>query len=276
MKIRMPNGMDVHGHSRGEARLLFDEIFNKKVYLKHGIELGDGDVVFDVGANLGLFSLFLGQTMQDFTLYAFEPIPETFASLRSNTSRLAGKVVLYNVGLSDREGQAVFTYYPRLASFTTSCPDRLSKRWADLKDILMGTDDSQPGSSRCGWRWPGETLRSWCVRGLIYYASRKQDRVCRLTRLSNIVSERRIERIDLLKIDVEGSEWEVLRGIEETDWGKIQQVVVEVHDAADGVEGMSEWLERRGYEVTVDSENEDRRSPLFMLYARRRRGGGWE
>jgi 31-O-methyltransferase len=275
MQIRMPNGMDVHGPSRGEVRLLFDEIFDKKVYLQHGIELGEGDVVFDIGANLGFFSLFLGQTLRDFTVHAFEPVSEIFEGLRRNTSRLGEKVVLYNLGLSDHEGSAVFSYYPRLASFSTSCPDRLANRWVDLKDILMQTNRAQRGNRRPGWRLPGAALRSWCVNGLVYYASRKKDRVCRLTTLSSIIAQRGIERIDLLKIDVEGSEWDVLRGIEETDWPKIRQVVMEVHDPEHGVEAVSTWLGSRGYEVAVDPATEDRRSPLFMLYARRRPGGEW-
>jgi hypothetical protein len=37
-------------------------------------------------------------------------------------------------------------------------------------------------------------------------------------------------RVDLLKIDVERAELEVLNGIEQSDWSKIKQVVMEVHD----------------------------------------------
>ena len=38
--------------------------------------------------------------------------------------------------------------------------------------------------------------------------------------------------VGLLKLDVEGSEVEVLRGIEEEDWPRLQQVVVETHSGA--------------------------------------------
>ncbi|APW62348.1 FkbM family methyltransferase [Paludisphaera borealis] len=272
MKIRMPNGMVIHGHSRGEARLLFDEIFNKQVYVRNGIELQEGDVVVDVGANLGLFSLFLGETLRDVTLYAFEPVPDIFESLRLNTSRLEGRIVLRNAGLSDREGQAVFTYYPHLPCFSTSCPDRLEKRWADLRDILIRMGDQRAGGGG-RLREAREKVRSWGVSGLLYYASRKKDRVCTLTRLSKTISDHGIDRIDLLKVDVEGSEWDVLRGVDEADWRKIKQLVVEVHDVESGAEGMSEWLEDRGYQVAIDHTNEDRRSPVSLLYARRRKPG---
>ena len=273
MRIRMPNGMVIHGHSRGEARLLFDEIFTKQVYLRNGIELHEGDVVLDVGANLGLFSLFLGETLRDVTIYAFEPVPDIFESLRLNTSRMDGKIVLRNVGLSDREGQAVFTYYPHLPCFSTSCPDRLEKRWADLRDILIRMDEQRAGHGRGVLQSMRERVRSWGVSGLLYYASRKKDRVCMLTRLSTIISDQGIDRIDLLKIDVEGSEWDVLRGCDKADWGKIKQLVVEVHDVESGADGMSAWLEDRGYEVAIDHTDEDRRSPVSLIYARRRKPG---
>ena len=273
MRIRMPNGMMIHGRSRGEARLLFDEIFTKQVYLRNGVELREGDVVLDVGANLGLFSLFLGETLRDVAVYAFEPIPDIFEFLRLNTSRMEERILLRNVGLSDREGQAAFTYYPHLPCFSTSCPDRLEKRWADLRDDLIGMGRKRSAHDRAPLQPFREKLRSWGLSGLLYYASRKKDRLCTLTRLSKIVADHGIDRIDLLKIDVEGSEWDVLRGCDEADWGKIKQLVVEVHDVESGADGMSEWLQERGYEVAIDRTHEERRSPVSLLYAIRRKPG---
>ena len=39
-----------------------------------------------------------------------------------------------------------------------------------------------------------------------------------------------IDRIALLKIDVERSELNVLKGIREDDWGRIDRIIAEVHD----------------------------------------------
>ena len=39
-----------------------------------------------------------------------------------------------------------------------------------------------------------------------------------------------LERVDLLKIDVERAELDVLRGVRREDWPRIRQVVLEVHD----------------------------------------------
>ena len=57
--------------------------------------------------------------------------------------------------------------------------------------------------------------------------------------------------IDLVKIDVEGSEQEVLRGIAPGDWPKIRQLVVEVHDLDGRAAELAAMLRGRGYRVTV-------------------------
>src|SRR5207237_1160191 len=50
---------------------------------------------------------------------------------------------------------------------------------------------------------------------------RGETRWCRERRLSEVIREEGVERIDLLKIDVQGAEIEVLRGVAEEGGGKI-------------------------------------------------------
>lgn len=45
-----------------------------------------------------------------------------------------------------------------------------------------------------------------------------------MTTVSALISELSLERVDLLKIDVEGAELDVLRGIDQKDWPTIRQV----------------------------------------------------
>jgi hypothetical protein len=58
-----------------------------------------------------------------------------------------------------------------------------------------------------------------------------------------------------VKIDVEGSEWNVLEGIAEEDWPKIRQFVVEAHDVDGRVEKMRSVFENRGYRTVVSQED---------------------
>ncbi len=51
--LELPNGWEVDASSRSEVKFLYREIFEKQTYLQHGITVQDGDVVVDVGANIG-------------------------------------------------------------------------------------------------------------------------------------------------------------------------------------------------------------------------------
>ncbi len=53
--VCLPNGWEVHASSPSEAHFLYREIFQDHCYLQHGITVQEGDVVVDVGANIGAF-----------------------------------------------------------------------------------------------------------------------------------------------------------------------------------------------------------------------------
>jgi len=72
-----------------------------------------GFTVLDIGANIGWFSLSLARLHPDVEVYAFEPIPKTFAYLAANTelNRLAN-VHPKSFGFSNAAGELDFFYYP--------------------------------------------------------------------------------------------------------------------------------------------------------------------
>ena len=49
------------------------EIFVDKLYLQEGVSILPGDIVLDVGANIGVFTLFAAK--QGAQVYAYEPVP---------------------------------------------------------------------------------------------------------------------------------------------------------------------------------------------------------
>ncbi|MGH8689267.1 MAG: polyketide synthase dehydratase domain-containing protein, partial [Burkholderiales bacterium] len=55
----LPNGLEIVHLNRYETDYLYQEVFEDQSYLKHGIALPDGATVLDIGANIGLFSLFV-------------------------------------------------------------------------------------------------------------------------------------------------------------------------------------------------------------------------
>lgn len=77
----------------------------------------DGDIVFDVGAHIGEWSLRALESQPNITIYGFEPIPALFDVLNIN---LASRPAHLNMlALSDKKGETSFIYYPELPGMST-------------------------------------------------------------------------------------------------------------------------------------------------------------
>ena len=257
--LRLPNGYDVVYQSKAEARYFFHDIWEKRVYLRHGVTLEDGDCVFDVGANIGTFTLFvhgLGRTVDS---YSFEPAPRLFEILRINASRYAPRARLFNFGISDRAAEAEFTFYPNSPGMSTFHPSPEEERGV-LRAILANQAEQE-----------GERLEGVMRHAddLLEERFRAETFRCRLRPLSEVIYAQRVERIDLLKVDVQKSELQVLEGLEPRDWERVRQVVLEVHDTDGGLARATALLEGHGFQVVAEQDDMYVGSPLFNLYARR-------
>src|SRR5207245_1849959 len=93
-----------------------------------------------------------------------------------------------------------------------------------------------------------------------------------LRTLSSVIAEQRLERIDLLKINVEKSELNVLRGLGPEDWPKIRQLVIEV-DLQENLAPITALLEGHGFEVLVEQDPLLRQTELCYVYAIRPSAG---
>jgi non-ribosomal peptide synthase protein (TIGR01720 family) len=92
---------------------------------------------------------------------------------------------------------------------------------------------------------------------------------CQLKTLSEVIRDEGVRKIDLLKIDVEKGELAVLAGIEDADWSKIDQIVMEVHDLDGRVRQVTELLSSRGFKIDVQQDATLAQTNLYNLYARR-------
>jgi amino acid adenylation domain-containing protein/FkbM family methyltransferase len=265
---RLPDGSTVFHLNRGETEFLYQEIFDRREYLRHGVSLPDDAVVFDVGANIGLFTTFVARQCPSATVYAFEPIPPVFTRLALNARLSGADVRLFDCGLSDTAGEAEFTYYPHTSilsgQFADPEQDSVAVR-AHLSTVDGGSGDSSG---------PDE------VRQLVDRAMTREHVVRPLRTIADIIDEYAVDRIDLLKVDVERAELAVLRGLRPQDWPKIRHLVVEVqdpgaepHDRADLGEGrLAEvvgLLRRYGLSTVVVRQDELAGADLYYVYARR-------
>lgn len=273
-QLTLPNGLPVHALNQLETDALYHEIFDMKAYGQHGIRLADDACVFDVGANIGLYSLFLSQSYRDLKLFAFEPIPALFDALRGNAQRYYPQARLLNVGLSSHAHSAPFTFKPALSMMTTMYPkavaDSVQKQagsYVWMRAILADMECTRQLPARLS-----RLLRQWleypfvrvpvlgvALLPLLYLSFKNwlttKQITCSLQTLSQIILEHNIPHIDLVKIDVEGSEWDVLQGIEARDWPKINQFVIEVHNIDNRVNKLVELLRQHGYQTTLEQQD---------------------
>ena len=63
------------------------------------------DLIFDIGANTGSYSLIAAALNPSAEIHAFEPVKRTFEKLEFNTQINAFHIHLHNVALSDTEGE---------------------------------------------------------------------------------------------------------------------------------------------------------------------------
>lgn len=187
-----------------------------------------GSVVFDIGANVGFFTVLAARLVgADGRVFAFEPVPENAAQIRRN----AGLNRLDNITVVEKavtdtagRGQLVLARYSGGAALSTAerPPDATDAVTVDLVTIdgaIRGGDIAPPS---------------------------------------------------VVKIDVEGAEIEVLRGMTETLRAHRPTVICEIDGPAESAvtEKLSaciEFVERLGYRTTM----------LEDSYAGNRYDGGW-
>jgi len=260
--IVLPNGLKIFHLNSNETSFLYQEIFQDAFYLKHGITVTPEDIVFDVGANIGLFSIWLHQQYPGVRIYAFEPIPDVYQVLASNFASLGIGGKAMDCALADKPATVQFTYYPNNSV--------MSGRYArPAEDSLVTSafmNNKNPAFAEAAKKDP-----KWMRHTEMLLASLFEEKtaLCNVRTVSDIIREEKLSRIDLLKVDVEKSEHEVLAGIAASDWPKIHQLVLEVHDISGRVEALSKKLTDLGYTVYTEQDPMMKNTPIFSIYARR-------
>ncbi|PNH03648.1 31-O-demethyl-FK506 methyltransferase FkbM [Tetrabaena socialis] len=210
--------------------------------------------------------------------------------------------VLLNCGAGP-EGKdcAVFTTYSDSASgWSTMCPDDVevtanmelyiqkllesggTERGGDARSMQASArspqeaaDVPEPALARAGRAlWRVAALRPLLRAATTAYVARmmsgQQQSTCQLVPLSQLIRELRLERIDLLKIDVERAELDVLSGLAPGQWQLVRQVVLEVHNLDGRLEAVRALLEGHGFSrVIAEQESGLQGSTIHNVYAMR-------
>ncbi|ACU60866.1 non-ribosomal peptide synthetase [Chitinophaga pinensis] len=251
----LPNGLPICYKNKTETDFTYHEVFEQHAYLRNDITIHPGDVIFDVGANIGMFSMYAGHHFPGCRVFAFEPIPPIYNCLAANAAMYNLGITAMNMGLSTEETTAEFVYYPNNTIISGRFGDAIEDKEV-VRRYLQNKLDSE-----------GSTMSEKHMEEILEDMIRSEKWECRLSTVSNVMREQGVEWIDLLKVDVEKSEWDILQGIEAADWKRIRQVIVEVHDTDGRLERITRLLEEHGFGVYVEQEEELAGTALYNIYA---------
>ncbi|MDT5270271.1 MAG: hypothetical protein QOH49_2457, partial [Acidobacteriota bacterium] len=268
-RYRLPNNLAVVHLNQNETDHLYREVFERDAYSRHGIEVHDGDCVFDVGANIGFFTLFAHRGGRNVKVFAFDPNPYVFEVLRLNTELYGVSAELFECGLSNQAKSATYTFYPKFSQLSGLYADAEEDKEV-VRSFIRNQQERRAGTAvRVDTGAEGQVGE--LIEELLDERFESESFGVEVRRLSDIIGEKNVSRIDLLKINVEKSELDVLDGIDEQDWKKIRQVILELHNIEGRLEIVTGLLRRHGYTVVVEKDwSLERTSDSnYYLYATR-------
>lgn len=291
--VRLPDGIAIWATSPFEAAVLYHELGQEVAYPRHGIKVHDGDCVFDVGANVGLFSVLLLRAHRGLRVFAFEPVPFVYTLLERNLTLYRGDahVTSFNCALGRETGTAEgqidlgFSFAASLRPADVAGAVRPETSQLDWVRALIA-DFGRLGLLSPHWvQRLAQGLESPLHRRLVVVTVlgmaafvrisaggglRKRRFACTTRSLSEVIREHNVPRIDMLKIDVEGSECDVLSGLESALWPRIRQAIVEVHDVAGRVDDVARLFREHGFFTAVDQEDwaVHRLLGIYTIFAR--------
>lgn len=267
----LPNGMRISHWQASETDFLYSEIWGaENAYGAAGggapLIFRPGALILDAGANIGMFSLFAAARCGGHArVVSFEPIPSTFSVLAANARAAVagefdavlragggggGPLVMepQNVGLSGAPLDTHFEHHPHFTVWSTQDAAFADARLTRITEDMPRTLDGNPNPC-VRWCFP-----RWIVRALAGTLLRRKLGVTqrvpvRLVTLSSVIDALKLgPEIDFLKVDVEGAEVEVLKGVRDEHWGRIQQVALEVEDFA-AKDVVLDMLKKRGFDT---------------------------
>ena len=203
IKIRNIPSTDIH---------IFTEIWLNNEYSEKGFEIKNSDVIIDIGAHIGLFTLWASQYCKKGKIICVEPEPDNFEILQKNKDKnKILNVKYYNAALSHKSGKIKLSRNEK-----DSASHSILKKGKNVFEINTIT-------------------------------------------LKNIFEENELSKCDLLKLDCEGSEFEILLNLEGDIYKKIKKICLEYHRNEElklNENILIQHLKKRNYEIISKTSSE--------------------
>jgi FkbM family methyltransferase len=266
----LPNGTSFFHLNKVETDIIYGEIFTGGCYDHEAIEYPDDGCYVDIGANIGMFAVYVASRCKRATIHSFEPIPNTFEVLKHNAERIEGHDVrAHNVGVSHESTTAIFSSVPRFAISSTMYPDHSPEEREHEKQFVLKTFEQLKNPIlRKSIAMLPRVCRGWLATTVNKIYGKTVDVECQLRSLSDMIDEEHLEQIDLLKIDAECAEVDILSGVRNEHWPRIHQIAIEVHRGKGPLGAVLDILKRQGYQTAVDHNPTYDDYPMVFAYGR--------
>jgi FkbM family methyltransferase len=178
---------------RPGAEVMMAETLHTHIYDLEFAAIQEGDAVFDIGANHGFYSCWAA--LQGARVYAFEPDPRSFELLESNirANRLQERVRAYPYAIASQTGEVnLFRTHKLGGGMNTIVPEFAEKAGADITSFAR-------------------------VKAITF---------------TDAMALCDIGRLRVCKLDCEGSEFAILKSLENKTRDKVDAFVMEYHPEA--------------------------------------------
>lgn len=192
VEMKLPNGYNVVAIEQSKS--IIEEIWNSDYYHRH-FTIKKDMLVLDLGANLGFYSLYAAS--KGARVFGYEPEKRNYALLIENIQKnnLQDNISAYNLAVA-KDKKYIDIFYQDFKAEFASCMISTSKTY--IESIIEGD----------------------LIKIQVPCISLKQ-----------ILDTIDAEKIDVMKIDCEGSELEILESAPESYFTKIHNIIMETHKA---------------------------------------------
>lgn len=218
------NGIKYEISTKPPERSTIREVWVANEYTPKGFDIKDPDLVLDIGAHKGVFSIFASHFAKKGKIYSFEPVKENFKGLKKNIRiNKIKNIIAINKAVSNKTGS---------------------------KDIFIS--DST-------------TMHSFYLN-----KSKKRKTKVKTITLKDFVKQNKITKINFLKIDAEGAEYNILFSCPNTLFEKIEKISMECHNLnkQHNVFSLRNFLKDKGFDVEIIKTGSDKGRIFYMLYAK--------
>jgi FkbM family methyltransferase len=220
--VALPDGLRIYVNDEATIHINVADHFTRREYMRHKDYIPRrGWIVIDAGAYVGIYSLWASKHVgEEGLVIAFEPNPLAYQWLIRNITLSKSKnIIALPYALGDKKTWAILNIAKENIGASSLIPSHLANnplaRYTIINQVKV----------------PVLTL------DFIFDKSKS-------------LLNKDLDKVDLVKIDVEGYEMNVLRGLEKSlRKGLVERLIIEVHKDQIKTSDLVSYLQNHGYRL---------------------------